>query len=188
MNGVFDFFRELPYLIDQYKIWNLTKEAQARLKYANNAMKNYGTKTFEKDVWMFFGPKNWGDYSSDDLFEYFYTTGYDKSQILNQPIIVVQTVTVVGGFDPNAVGRLAEMASHAAAANAGNIVIPKGNYLGKALMDIYGISVHAFKYEHLGPNAKISMFDLGYDKATGVIWIVDKAGRFVEQTNYKIPR
>ena len=55
------------------------------------------------------------------------------------------------------------------------------SYLKKTLK----LDAHAIKREYLGRKAKISLYDLAVDKKTGIIYIVDKAGRIVAETIYK---
>ena len=47
------------------------------------------------------------------------------------------------------------------------------------------LDAHSIKKEHLGSKAKISRFDLAVDKKTGIIYIVDKAGKVIAETNYR---
>lgn len=55
-----------------------------------------------------------------------------------------------------------------------------GSYLKKIKLD-----AHAIKYEYMGKKAKISLYDLAVDKKTGIIYIVDKAGKIITETVYK---
>ena len=59
-------------------------------------------------------------------------------------------------------------------------MILENKYLKKLKID-----AHDVKREYLGPKAKISLYDLAVDKKTGIIYIVDKAGKIIEQTIYK---
>ena len=47
------------------------------------------------------------------------------------------------------------------------------------------LNAHAIKREYLGKKAKIALYDLAVDKATGIIYIVNKAGEIITQTIYK---
>ena len=50
-----------------------------------------------------------------------------------------------------------------------------------------GLDAHAIKYEYLGKNAQIKLYDLYYDKGTKIIYIVEKATKkIVEKTYYMI--
>lgn len=55
-----------------------------------------------------------------------------------------------------------------------------GSYLKKLKLD-----AHAIKYEYLGRKAKVSLYDLAVDRKTGIIYIVDKAGKIITETVYK---
>ena len=54
------------------------------------------------------------------------------------------------------------------------------SYLKKLKLD-----AHSIKYEYLGKKAKISLYDLAVDNKTGIIYIVDKAGKVIAETIYK---
>ncbi len=47
------------------------------------------------------------------------------------------------------------------------------------------LDAHAIKREYLGSKAKIALYDLVVDKGTGIIYILDKAGKVVAETIYK---
>ena len=47
------------------------------------------------------------------------------------------------------------------------------------------LNAHSIKQEYLGRKTKISLYDLAVDKKTGIIYIVDKAGKIVTDTIYK---
>ena len=55
------------------------------------------------------------------------------------------------------------------------------SYLKKTLK----LDAHAIKHEYLGKKAKIALYDLAVDKGTGIIYIIDKAGKVVAETFYK---
>ena len=55
------------------------------------------------------------------------------------------------------------------------------SYIKKTLK----LNAHSIKREYLGRKAKISLYDLAVDKKTGIIYIVDKAGKIVTDTIYK---
>ena len=55
------------------------------------------------------------------------------------------------------------------------------SYIKKTLK----LNAHSIKQEYLGRKAKISPYDLAVDKKTGIIYIVDKAGKIVTDTIYK---
>jgi hypothetical protein len=116
--------------------------------------------------WAVFCPQN---SSRDDLYEWFYTRGYD----LSQPLIIIESIDVV---DP--------LAMEAFALNA----MPKGN-LQKAsdsFLKAQGIDAHALKMEYLGDKAAIKYYDLFYNKNTKLIYILDKAGKIVTYTHMYI--
>ena len=66
-------------------------------------------------------------------------------------------------------------------ANYGNFKVVSDKYLKKCKLD-----AHEIKKEYLGKKAKISRYDLAVDKDTGYIHIVDKAGKIITKTIYKI--
>lgn len=47
------------------------------------------------------------------------------------------------------------------------------------------LDAHAIKKEFLHKGAKIASYDLAVDKATGIIYIVNKAGQIIVETYYK---
>lgn len=47
------------------------------------------------------------------------------------------------------------------------------------------IDAHDVKREYLSKKAKIALYDLAVDKKTGIIYIIDKAGKVIEKTIYK---
>lgn len=55
------------------------------------------------------------------------------------------------------------------------------SYIKKTLK----LDAHAIKREYLGNKAKISLYDLAVDKKTGIIYIVDKAGKIITDTIYR---
>ena len=55
------------------------------------------------------------------------------------------------------------------------------SYIKKTLK----LNAHSIKREYLGRRVKISLYDLAVDKKTGIIYIVDKAGKIVTDTIYK---
>lgn len=54
------------------------------------------------------------------------------------------------------------------------------SYLKKTLK----LDAHKIKYEYLGRRAKVSLYDLAVDKKTGIIYIIDKAGKIITSTSY----
>ena len=55
------------------------------------------------------------------------------------------------------------------------------SYIKKTLK----LNAHSIKREYLGKKAKISLYNLAVDKKTGIIYIVDRAGKIVTDTIYK---
>ena len=49
-----------------------------------------------------------------------------------------------------------------------------------------GLDAHALKKEYLGKKAEIKLYDLAYDSRSRIIFIIDKAGRIIYETAYKI--
>ena len=49
-----------------------------------------------------------------------------------------------------------------------------------------GLDAHALKKEYLGKKAEIKLYDLAYDSRSRIIIIIDKAGRIIYETAYKI--
>lgn len=53
------------------------------------------------------------------------------------------------------------------------------------IKEILKLDAHSIKQEYLGKTAKISLYDLAVDKKTGIIYIIDNAGKIVMDTIYK---
>lgn len=61
------------------------------------------------------------------------------------------------------------------------------NFASDSYLKRKGLDAHAIKYEYLGKNAKVSLYDLYYDKSTGAISIfLKKTKQLVEVTTYFI--
>lgn len=58
------------------------------------------------------------------------------------------------------------------------------NKINEKYLKKLNLDAHKIKKEFLGKRANISHFDLAVDKKTGIIYIIDKAGKIVEKTWY----